>query len=172
MSKRSIKIGGVTTSLFLEDAFWREIEIRGEKRGLTASQYLRDLLGHFETGSNRSAAIKELLMSSLREEYDELVKKNEVGIRSRWLVENSGARVRLDFNQERIRVGSDRDNDIVLNDPEVEAHHAMLVYDGKRWWGFDLNSRDGIKLNNKETRASTLPRRSELSLGNTQIIKV
>jgi hypothetical protein len=41
------------------------------------------------------------------------------------------------------RLGSERDNDIVLTDRFVSGRHAELRWDGVDWWLTDLNSRNG-----------------------------
>jgi len=43
-------------------------------------------------------------------------------------------------------LGSERDNDIVLQDRFVSAHHARLQWDGVDWWLTDLDSRNGTYL--------------------------
>jgi hypothetical protein len=40
-------------------------------------------------------------------------------------------------------LGAETDNDVVLNDPFVSAHHARLRWDGAGWWLEDLGSRNG-----------------------------
>jgi pSer/pThr/pTyr-binding forkhead associated (FHA) protein len=41
------------------------------------------------------------------------------------------------------RVGAEPDNDLVLHDPFISAHHARLRWDGAGWWLEDLGSRNG-----------------------------
>jgi hypothetical protein len=46
-------------------------------------------------------------------------------------------------------IGADRDNDIVLQDQFVSAHHLRLRWDGISWWLEDLNSKNGTLLNHQ-----------------------
>jgi pSer/pThr/pTyr-binding forkhead associated (FHA) protein len=44
-------------------------------------------------------------------------------------------------------IGSQSDNDLVLRDRYVSAHHASLRWDGVTWWIEDLNSTNGTYVN-------------------------
>ena len=47
-----------------------------------------------------------------------------------------------------LRVGRRESCDIVLRFPNVSAHHCQLTLDGGYWYIKDLNSRNGVKVNN------------------------
>ncbi len=172
MSKRSIKIDGVTTSLFLEETFWNELENRAQESDTTWTQYLRTLLDEHDTSGNRSAAVKEILLAQLRDEYEELRREQDGIVSSYWLVEEWGKRERVMFQKNAISVGRDPSNDIIFDDVEVADKHLILVYDNQRWWAVDLNTKQGSKLNNKPIQTCVVPRRAELSVGSSQIIRV
>ncbi|HZW03148.1 MAG TPA: FHA domain-containing protein, partial [Anaerolineaceae bacterium] len=53
------------------------------------------------------------------------------------------------------RLGSERDNDIVLQDRFVSSHHARLQWDGVDWWLTDLDSRNGTTLDGGQVAAQT-----------------
>ncbi|WP_101760088.1 FHA domain-containing protein [Oceanicoccus sp. KOV_DT_Chl] len=172
MSKRSIKLDGKTTSLFLEEAFWQELEVRAEAANTSWSNYLRTMLSESKPATNRSAAIKEALLNKVRTERDSLLNPENNKLESLWLIEIKGVRSRRQFHQKLITIGAASDNDIVIDEPNVEAHHCTLALCGGKWWLFDLNSSAGIYLNGKQVQSKTVPRRSEINVGRCQIIKV
>ena len=172
MSKRSVKIDGKTTSLFLEEPFWKELEQRANSENVTWAQYLRDVLKQPNANSNRSAAVKEFLLCKLRQDLDALANTPAGPTQSTWLIEEAGVRRREHFDREKITVGRDTSNDIVIKDTQIAPKHAILAYDGKRWWAVDLNTECGIRLNDKKIQVAPIPRRSEITLGNSQIIKI
>lgn len=171
MSKRSLKIGGTTTSLFLEDAFWQEIQLRAESKDISNAEYLRELLTSFEQKENRSAAIKEYLMLELRKEYAALQRKKDTGLRSKWLLEQDGIRSRYEFKQAVITIGCSSTSDFKLNDDCIAAKQAMLTYDGSQWWVANLVPSFPITVDGKVISVARLMHDSELGIGNHQIIK-
>ncbi|NIB40221.1 FHA domain-containing protein [Pseudomaricurvus alkylphenolicus] len=170
MPKRSIKLDGKTTSLFLEDTFWRELECRATAEGETWPNYLRQLLEETDSTGNRSASVKEALMASLRDDYDRLC--GDPGSQSCWLVEQGEERRREVLGGTAITVGSSRGNSIVLRDPQVAPKHLILTFDGERWWVADLNTVQGTRLNGHPVQVAPVPRRGEISLGSCHIIRV
>lgn len=50
------------------------------------------------------------------------------------------------------RLGAERDNDIVLDDDFISAHHAVLRWDGSEWWLEDLGSKNGSFVNRRQCR--------------------
>lgn len=44
-------------------------------------------------------------------------------------------------------LGAEQDNDIILQDGFVSAHHARLRWDGAGWWLEDLGSKNGTFVN-------------------------
>lgn len=179
MSKRSIKLDGKTTSLFLEDAFWRELETRASARETTWTSYLRDLIEELEPNSNRSASIKESLVIKLRQEVDHY-RKSQTENRtctskqtpSRWLVDLGGLSQRLSFFQSSIVIGSESDCDIIIDDANIEARHCVLVNDGKQWWVMDCKTKNGTFVNSKKVSVGLLPRQAEITVGKCQITRL
>lgn len=171
MSKRSLKIDGATTSLFLEDAFWQEIQIRAENKGISTADFLRGILGQIDEEHNRSAAIKEFLMLCLREEYQALLRDKEKGAQSKWLVEIDGVRTRHTFNQSVITAGNASANDIVFKSSRIEPRQILLAYDGDSWWMTNLNPKLTVELNGKAVQTGKLVKGSEISIEDFQIIK-
>lgn len=52
-------------------------------------------------------------------------------------------------------IGSQSDNDLVLRDRYVSAHHASLHWDGVTWWVEDLNSTNGTYVNQQRVAPGT-----------------
>jgi len=66
------------------------------------------------------------------------------------------------------RLGAGQDNDIVLGDRFVSAHHLRLRWDGAVWWLEDLNSKNGTFVNRQPCapgRPQTLPRGAVITAG-------
>jgi hypothetical protein len=48
-----------------------------------------------------------------------------------------------------VTLGRAFDNDIILNDPHIDAHHLRMERDGDAWFARDLNSANGVYMNGK-----------------------
>jgi pSer/pThr/pTyr-binding forkhead associated (FHA) protein len=75
---------------------------------------------------------------------------------------------KLDKNQ--LTVGRDDDNDVVLDDPVVSAHHARLLLsfdaaDGQSALLEDLASTNGTRVNGKEIRRSAVKHGDLIQIG-------
>ena len=76
------------------------------------------------------------------------------------------------MNAERGAIlGSDASVDQIVNGVRA-ACAGLLVFDAERWWAVDLTSEAGMRLNNKQVKVCPVPRRSELSVGGVEIIRV
>jgi serine/threonine protein kinase/photosystem II stability/assembly factor-like uncharacterized protein len=47
---------------------------------------------------------------------------------------------------ERLKIGRDKDNDIILDDPKISRHHVQIDFDGSNYSVIDLNSSNGSYL--------------------------
>jgi len=74
---------------------------------------------------------------------------------------------RLDSGAE-YRVGRDPDADIVLNDPRVSWHHAVLKADGRQWVLEDADSTNGTFLGADRTTRVEIRRNCVVRLGNSE----
>lgn len=175
MSKRSLKISGVTTSLFLEEAFWSEIQIRAEDKGITNAEFIRNILAKTESVDNRSAAVKEQLMHLLREEYQVLERKqsgmNGSKPSSVWLLEYAGKRRRMECGGPAITIGRSARCDITLDDSEIATKQALLTYDGSAWWVVNLAKSLNITVNSKIVDVGRVAKNIEVGIGPYNIIK-
>ena len=63
-------------------------------------------------------------------------------------IEGKAGTVLIPLNPTRVyTVGSDPENDIPMNDPEVSPRHCLLAHHGGSWRVVDTGSRDGIFVN-------------------------
>lgn len=71
------------------------------------------------------------------------------------------------LSQTQVTIGRGADNDIVLDDPMVSGHHAILVVgDGSRALLLqDLNSTNGTRVNGNEVRNSPLKHGDAMQIG-------
>ncbi len=58
--------------------------------------------------------------------------------------------------QEVTSIGRTPDNTIVLAEPVVSAHHALLTWREERWWLEDLGSKNGTTLNGEPVTQPTI----------------
>jgi hypothetical protein len=66
------------------------------------------------------------------------------------------------------RLGTGKDNEIILGDSRVSTHHARLRWDGAAWWVEDLHSQNGTQVNHQKCAPSSpqpLSRGSLLGIG-------
>ncbi len=67
-------------------------------------------------------------------------------------------------------LGRAADNDIVLDDPFVSAHHALILWRDGRWWIEDLGSQNGTWLNEEPVpRLATLTFGDLIRIGQTEL---
>ncbi len=166
MSRRSIVLGGTTTSVFLEDEFWKEIDDRSKNQGAHWYELVREMLDGIEDPKNRSSAIKETLIRTLRDECDK-AKQSCVDIS---LKISTGEDAAI-FRRSGIRffIGRAEDCEIKISGNDVSRKHAMLVHDTSKWWLIDLESKNGTKLNNKKIKSSPVSSGNVIKVGKTVI---
>ncbi len=57
---------------------------------------------------------------------------------------------------ERLTIGRAKDNDLVIPDAKVSAHHAVIFREGKHYFVQDLGSTNGVFLNNQRVQRAKL----------------
>jgi len=74
------------------------------------------------------------------------------------------------ISQNSVSIGRGYDNDIVLDDPYVDAHHLQLeLNDEGLWHANDLNSENGTRLAQQVIQEADIPLGAELIIGKTHI---
>lgn len=162
MSRRSIVLGGTTTSVFLEDEFWKEIDNRSQKQGAQWYELVREMLDGIEDPKNRSSAIKETLIRTLR---DECEKAQHSGADIELKVSESGDTKTIKVSGMRLLIGRADECEIKLSGTDISRRHAMLTFDTTKWWLIDLESKNGTKLNNKKVKSSSVEPGDVIKLG-------
>ena len=61
----------------------------------------------------------------------------------------------LHLGRQTVRIGRDTRNDIVLDDKTVTRFHAEVIPEGGRFYIADLNSRNGVWINNQRIKGKT-----------------
>ncbi len=76
----------------------------------------------------------------------------------------------IEFPGDRMAIGRDVSNDVVLDDPNVSRFHAEVVRTEERIEVRDLGSRNGTRLDGELTRRATLTTGSEIGIGPYRLI--
>ncbi len=72
------------------------------------------------------------------------------------------------FNQSEIVIGRDTNCDLSVMDEAMSAHHARVTFHHSQWWLEDLNSTNGIFLNQQKlTTPAVVISGDEFKCGNT-----
>ena len=166
ISKRSIILNGVTTSISMESALWEQVDCRAQERNLAWQDYVRQLLEGSRPTNNRSSAIRETL---IRELIEENLQASEQYLESWWQLISPSGRRDVGTRGSQLIVGRSAGNSIVVEDPDVSRRHFMLVFDGIDWRAVDLDSRNGIWLNKKRHNAVRMTIGTVLDFGSSKI---
>ncbi len=74
------------------------------------------------------------------------------------------------LTQPTIRIGRDKDNDIVLSDPRISRHHAEIVRTEEGYVVSDLGSANRIRVNGEKVIRALLQPQDEIEVGPTKLI--
>ena len=72
---------------------------------------------------------------------------------------------RIGLTSPRMLVGRHPWNDIQLDDESVSRHHALLVREGGYWTLVDLNSTNGLQVNDRDVRQQRLRHGDKITVG-------
>lgn len=70
----------------------------------------------------------------------------------------------------RLTIGRQQDNDVVINDPSVSRRHAVLERHGPTYIITDLNSTNGTQVNQSPVEKAVLEDEDRVTLGKTDFI--
>ncbi len=84
------------------------------------------------------------------------------------LLQGPSGKVKFEITDERTTIGRTRDNEIVLQDPAVSAHHCELVADGRGLLLRDLKSSNGSYVNGRRVESGPVFDGDVLKLGQFQ----
>ena len=70
---------------------------------------------------------------------------------------------------DEVRVGRGSDNDVVLFDFSVSRHHAVICREADGWVVYDLNSTNGVLVNDLRVRKAALHPQDRLGIGTFQL---
>ncbi len=76
-----------------------------------------------------------------------------------------GARLVLQAESGGVRIGRALDNDLILEEPSVSRHHALLMPHGVHWLVEDQGSRHGVFVNDRRVVSGLLRPKDDLRLG-------
>jgi MSHA biogenesis protein MshM len=76
---------------------------------------------------------------------------------------------RIGLTSPRILIGRHPWNDVQLDDDSVSRHHALLVREGGYWTVIDLNSTNGIEVNDRQVRQQRLRHGDRIIVGRFQL---
>jgi type II secretory pathway predicted ATPase ExeA len=79
-------------------------------------------------------------------------------------------KARIGLNASRLLIGRHPWNDVALDDDSVSRHHAMLVREGGHWTIVDLNSTNGIMVNERGARQQRLRQGDVVHIGRFQLV--
>jgi type II secretory pathway predicted ATPase ExeA len=79
-------------------------------------------------------------------------------------------KARIGLNASRLLIGRHPWNDVPLDDESVSRHHAMLVRESGHWTIVDLNSTNGIKVNERGVRQQRLRHGDVVHVGRFQLV--
>ncbi len=87
-----------------------------------------------------------------------------------WIARNGEVRERARLSTERsYSVGRAADNDFVLDDPYVAAHHARIEWNGEHWQMQDVGSINGLLARGQVVRLAQLRHGEEIGLGQSTV---
>lgn len=116
---------------------------------------------------------KENARKKLAERNEKLASLNTLmhakNIRARVLITTMSESSEEIITNAETTIGTAEDNEIVIMDPTVSRHHAILYFDGEKFGIRDLNSTNGIVMNGFKMKDLKLRNGDTVSLGNTTI---
>jgi hypothetical protein len=79
-------------------------------------------------------------------------------------------KARIGLTASRLLIGRHPWNDVQLDDDSVSRHHAMLVREAGHWTIVDLNSTNGIRVNDRDVRQQRLRHGDVVQVGRFRLV--
>lgn len=177
-----VSLAAISTGMFFLIRHLRDIaadkkeerdRIEAERKKMRSDQEtLRRKLEIAENEQRRKQE-KELAQKKQAEHNEKLASINALmmskNIRARVLIITMSGSYEALVTVAETTIGTAEDNMIVISDPTVSRHHAVLYFDGERFGIRDLRSTNGIVMNGFKVEDLTLRNGDSVSLGNTTI---
>lgn len=77
---------------------------------------------------------------------------------------------RFKLREERVRIGRDPGNDVVLDELDISLEHARIVRSGGEWRVVDLRSTNGVFINGKRVQQGVLQYGDHVAFGPASFI--
>lgn len=77
---------------------------------------------------------------------------------------------RFRLRAERVQIGRDPGNDVVLDEPDISLEHARIVRGGGEWRVVDLRSTNGVFINGKRVQQGALQYGDHVAFGPASFI--
>jgi len=88
-----------------------------------------------------------------------------------WLIpRNDSAKMRYPLTRDRIVIGRDIKNDILLNDESVSRSHAEIIRTEAGYIMKDMNSKNGLFINNQRVQEHVLCEGDAITIGDLDFI--
>lgn len=168
-SRRSIVIEGRVTSLMLEPSFWRFLDELAETEGMTWSDFTRDLLAEIGQAENRAAAIKEWLLNHALGSSGLALNRTHARSASLWQIETPDATTIETRFTSTLVAGRSRGCSLRVDDEECSRFHVALVRVDGCWWAFDLESKNGTRVEGRKIGRARLRSGQWLQLGQSRL---
>jgi adenylate cyclase len=86
------------------------------------------------------------------------------------LITNDGQRFDFQIGKEKITIGRNKDNDLILSDKTVSRHHAQITKTKLGYLLTDLESYNGTRVNEKPIQRTLLKHNDKIRIGRSRLI--
>lgn len=164
--RRSIIINNKTTSISMEEVFWVELDRLAMVNEMAWQDFIRKILQDEEESVNRAAAVKGAILRYVKLEH---TVSSPTGMTTWWdIVPPRSNRLAETFGY-RVIVGRGAECELPIDDNEVSRNHCMLAWDNRNWWLVDLQSKNGVFINDKRVVVARLRTNQYFALGRTKV---
>ena len=165
--RRSIIIKGKTTSISMEEVFWKELDRLAMAKNIAWQDFLREILlqGDIEP-ANRAAYVKGVLLQYVK--FEDTTTASG-GMTTWWDVVLPGSNRLVETFGYRVIVGRTNECELPVDDEEVSRCHCLLAWDNHNWWLIDLQSKNGVFVNDNRVDVARLRTNQFFTLGKSKV---